>query len=226
MGRLIGMLLVLNVVMLAAGMGIEQMRGQPGLLVDFNADKVRLLGRVERAARTPGAPSEATPAPPAGSAAGPDAAPASGRCLAWPELDADLLAEIEKRLQAAGIADNRYDIQLRQRLPWWVYLPPFADAESARTAIEAAREKGVKDIAMVRGGAMAHAVSLGAFPSLVKARAHMRRLRTLGVAGTQVGPRVNAGDARLLLADSVPETRLAGLADGWGKRAPSACQGN
>lgn len=226
MGRLIGMLLVLNVVMLAAGMGIERMRGHPGLLVDFNADKVRLLGRVERAAKMPGAPTEAAPAPPADPVAGADAAPANSRCLAWPQLDANLLAEIEKRLQAAGIADTRYDIQLRQRLPWWVYLPPFADAESAQTAIEAAREKGVKDIAMVRGGAMAHAVSLGAFPSLAKARAQMRHLRTLGVAGTQVGPRVNAGDARLLLADSVPEGSLAGLAEGWGKRAPSVCREN
>lgn len=240
MGRLIGLLALMNVVMLAAGLSMEQLRGQPDALVSFNADKVRLLGRVERpvAAKddvgvvpeaVPDVPSEAT------NPAEPTATPAPAiatsttvatRCLVWPGMDASLLNEIETRLRGAGITESRYDIQLRKRLAWWVYLPPFADAAATRAAIDTAREKGVKDIAPVRGGEMANAVSLGAFPTLAKARAQLETLRALGVQGMRVGPRPDSGAARLVVADSVPEARLAVLGKDWGKRPPAACVGN
>ena len=48
MGRLIGLLVLLNGVVLAAGLSLEQLRGQDSELGEFNADKVRLLGRGER----------------------------------------------------------------------------------------------------------------------------------------------------------------------------------
>lgn len=239
MGRLIGLLLLLNGVMLAAGLSMEHFRGQPDALVSFNADKVRLLGRAERpvaakddaavAAVVPVAPAgPVTPAEPTTPSAPPAAAPTTTatRCLAWPGLDAGLLNDIETRLRGAGIDASGYDIQLHKRLAWWVYLPPFADSDATQAAIQDAREKGVKDIAPVRGGEMANAVSLGAFPTLAKARAQLETLRALGVQGMRVGPRPDSGAARLLIADGVPEARLAALSKNWDKRAPVACAEN
>ncbi|MDO9227274.1 MAG: SPOR domain-containing protein [Pseudomonadota bacterium] len=227
MGRLIGLLLLLNGVILVAGLSMEHVRAQPAKLVDFNADKVRLLERVERPVVVPVVSSDTAPAAPA-SAPEPTmrAATVATRCWSWPGLDVDLLGEIETRLRAVGIADSHFDLQLEKRLGWWVYLPPFADAGAAQAAIEAAREKGVKDIVAVRGGVMAHAVSLGAFPTLAKARTQLQALRALGVQGAMAGPRPNSGVVRLILADNVPDAGLVGLGKDWGKRAPLACAGN
>lgn len=228
MGRVIGLLLVLNVVMLVAGLSMEQVRSQPAALVDFNADKVLLLGRVGHAtAASPAAvPSEMAtfeaPKPPEATVPAP-----RSRCVTWPGLDTVLLGEIEALLRGAGIVETQYEIQLEKRLGWWVYLPPFADAAATQAAIESARKKGVTDIAPVRGGDMANAVSLGAFPSLAKARAHLVRLSELGVNGARAGPRPNSGPVRVVLDASVPESSLGRLGTAWSKgRAPTACVGN
>lgn len=222
MGRLIGLLVLLNGVVLVAGLSLEQVRRQPAMLLDFNADKVRLLGRVEPA---PVAPARLASASSAGVAAAPATAPRL-RCLAWRALDEGLLGAIESRLQAAGIAASSYDIHLEEHLGWWVYLPPFADAAATQAAIDAAIQKGVKDIAPVRGGEMENAVSLGAFPTLSRARAQMERLGKLGLQGLQMGPRPNSGTARLTLADDVPEAKLSGLGENWDKgHAPLTCAG-
>ncbi len=228
MGRVIGLLLTLNVVMLVAGLSMEQVRRQPAALVDFNADKVRLLGRVERSTATTAETvvsntDEASgPMPPEATVPSPHS-----RCVTWPGLDNVLLGEIEALLRGAGITDAHFAIHLQKQLGWWVYLPPLANAEAMQSAIDAAREKGVVDIAAVRGGEMVNAVSLGAFPTLAKARAHLARVRSLGVSGAQVGPRPNSGPVRVVLDDSVPAASVARLAAGWGKgRAPVACARN
>lgn len=215
MGRLLGLLAVLNVVMLVAGLSLEQVRGKPARLVDFNADKVRLLEPMARQETPPAKPAEPTQREEA------TARPVT-RCLTWPELDAALFAEIESRLDHAGIDRASYDIRLAKRLGWWVYLPPFADAAAMQAAIDEARQKGVKDIAAVRGGELRHAVSLGTFPSLAQARARAEQLRALGLRNIALGPRLNAGSASLAVAESVAEARLTGLGEGW-PRAPVAC---
>lgn len=230
MGRLIGLLALLNGVVLIAGLSMEQVRGKPAVLVDFNADKVRLLGRVERQETLPAKAVEAeipdtAVAPPEAPAAA--TATTNARCLAWPALDEGLLSEIETRLQGAGIAAARYDIHLDKRLGWWVYLPPFAEAEAMRAAMDELRQKGVDDFAPVRGGEMKNALSLGAFPNRAKAQAQWERLRKLGVKDLRMGPRPKSGSARLSIAGTVPEAQLAGLGEGWSKgRAPAACAGN
>jgi len=222
MGRLLGLLALLNVLMLAAGGSLEAVRAKPATLPGFNADKVRLLGRAERTEAPPAKAVE--PVESVNEATRQEQAP---RCLSWLELDAVLLSEIDSRMKSAGIAATDYDMSLSKRLGWWVYLPPFADAEAMRDAIEAARRKGIKDIAQVRGGDLVNAVSLGAFPSLAKARAQEKRLRTLGLEGMRIGPRPNSGTATLTIADKVAAANLAALSEGWGKgRAPVACEGN
>lgn len=220
MGRLLGLLALLNVLILVVGGSLEMVRAKPATLLDYNADKVRLLGRVE----LPEAPPARGDDP-----VEPLATPVQSvsRCLSWPELDGELLGEIESRMKSAGIAATEYDLILGKRLGWWAYLPPFVDADAMRAAIEVARLKGVKDLAPVRGGDLRNAVSLGAFPSLGKARAHEMKLRSLGLEGIRTGPRPNSGNATLVIAAGVAETRLGGLGEGWGQgRAPLACAGN
>jgi hypothetical protein len=204
---------------------LEQVRRHPAELTDFNADKVRLLGRGERR-EAPSA--KVAPAPAGGPQPGPSVvaatAPAVARCLVWPDLDEQGLQSIEGRLQNAGIEPELYDISLERRLGWWVYLPPFPTAQAAQAAIDDARQKGVTDIAPVRGGSMLNAVSLGAFPTLARARAHEKHLRSLGLGGVHLGPRPNSGSARLTIADAVPATKLSGLGAIWGNgRSPQSC---
>lgn len=227
MGRLMGLLALLNAMLLIVGLGMEQVRGQPSALVDFNADKVRLLGWAEQAQAPPvvevAGAGEAAAEPEAVA----EAVAPRPRCLAWSRLDEGLLGEIEARLRGAGIPAARYDIHLQKRLGWWVYLAPFADAEAMQAGIDAARQKGVKDLAPVRGGEMENAVSLGTFPTLAKARVQLEQLRALGVPGVRMGPRPKSGSARLVVADNVAEAKLAGLDEGWGKgHAPTVCAGH
>lgn len=238
MGRLLGLLLMLNVAVLVTGLGFEWVRGKPSRLVDFNADRVRLvtanapastgaaevlpdpLAEVSQlpAAEPPSQPAEPTqPAAPA-----PAPVAAASRCLDWDSYDAATHVRLEERLTKAGIAPGAYTLELDKALGWWVYLPPLKDPDAARAALEEIRRMGVKDLALVRSGVMVNAISLGAFANLDKARIHARRMGAMGLDGVRMGPRPNVGGARLILAESVPEKSLAGLAQGWSV-APHAC---
>ena len=217
MGRLLGLLALLNVVVLAAGLSLESVNAKPAHLLDFNADKVRLLDRSEH----PEAPAKI--AEPTQAAAG----QRLSRCLTWPALDSELFSAIAARMNSAGIEEADFDLTSSKRLGWWVYLPPFSDAAAMQAAIESAREKGVRDIAPVRSGDLLNAVSLGAFPTLAKAREQENRLRALGVQGLRTGPRPNSGSATLVIADRVPAAKLAALGEGWDQgQAPVACPAN
>ena len=217
MGRLILLLVVANAVVLLAGLSLERLHGQSPAPVGFNADKLRLLGRVE--------PATVTVVPPRTLAA-----PLS-RCFYWPDLDDELLREIESRMQVASLSASEYDIRLQQPLGWWVYLPPFSDVAAMQAAIVAATLKGVKDIAPVRVGKLERALSLGAFPTLASARAEMERLSRLGVQGLRVGPRVGrsegasqkSGGASLIISETVPQAKLSGFGGNWSRHVPLPC---
>lgn len=223
MGRILGLLALLNIAVLGAGLGLEQLRARPARLVDFNADKVKLLGQ-----ETPPAPAIA-PEEPASQPPEPTQPAAAGktlvsRCLDWKNFDGITLEEVEARIRQAGIAPDAYEIHLEKDLGWWVYLPPFPDAETARLAVENARRLGVKEIAPVRGGPMVHAVSLGAFKDLNKARKHQEAMAQLGLKDVRMGPRPNAGKGRLIVADHAADAAVAILGSDWdGRRMPVAC---
>ena len=250
MGKLIGLLALLNVVVLLVGMSMEAVRDQPAALLGFNADKVRLVGKVERPQADPVAEPlaategvEETSAPGVGAEVVAEPAlpaeptvpvapvhagvPVQGgaRCLVWAGLEADVWSEIEVRLKNAGIKPADFDMRLDKPLGWWVYLPPFPSAEAARAEVEALRRRGVKDIAPVRGGALVNAVSLGVFPTLEKARAHADSLARLGLESMRIGPRPKSGTATLVIAPQVAADKLARLAGGWGRGVnPKVCE--
>lgn len=244
MGKLIGLLALLNVVVLLVGMSMESVRDQPAALLGFNADKVRLLGKVERPQADPAPVVEpvadaveevpapevvAEPALPAEPTVPTvPVVPASGegvRCLVWPALEADVWSEIEVRLKNAGIKPADFDMRLDKPLGWWVYLPPFPSAEAARAEVEALRRRGVRDLAPVRGGALVNAVSLGVFPTLEKARAHADSLVRLGLEDMRIGPRPKSGTATLVISPQVAASKLTRLTGGWGRgQNPQVCE--
>ncbi len=248
MGKLIGLLALLNVVVLLVGMSMEAVRDQPAALLGFNADKVRLVGKVERpqadpvAVAEPAGASDAMEEAPVPDVVAEPALPAEptvpvapvhagvpvqggARCLVWAGLEADVWSEIEVRLKNAGIKPADFDMRLDKPLGWWVYLPPFPSAEAARAEVEALRRRGVKDIAPVRGGALVNAVSLGVFPTLEKARAHADSLARLGLESMRIGPRPKSGTATLVIAPQVAADKLARLAVGWGRGVnPKVCE--
>ena len=97
--------------------------------------------------------------------------------------------------------------------------------EALRLAQEDARLKGITDIAPVRGGRMANALSLGAFPSLEKARSHAAALSAKGLRGVRFGPRPEAGEVRLLFSSGAGGGLPEIPADTWpAGLKPGACE--
>jgi hypothetical protein len=211
---LIGLLLVLNVGVLAGGLAMTHWPATPGAAREFNGDKVKVLTSpaVDQPATSEGSTADLSPAvpPPASRATEP-----TPSCLSWPRLDADDLAAVEAHLKGAGVTTGDYELSVAKRLGWWVYLPPFPDTEALRVALENARQKGVTDLAPVRGGRMANALSLGAFPTIGKARAHAGALAARGLNGVRYGPRPEAGEVRLVLSGGHAGEESVVSADGW-----------
>lgn len=226
MGKGLGLLVLLNVVVLLIGGALTAMRAKPAPLLDFNADKVRLLGRVE-----PLAPAAVVtpPKPPVAEAEVPEVPEAPevlepARCLTWPEFDQALFKDLESRMKKAGLADSDYTLTLTKPLGWWVFIPPLRDAAAVKEKVEAARQLGVKDLAPVRSGDWLHAISLGVFPTLEKARIQEKRLAGSGLKGMNVGPRPGVGAAELTIAPQVEASRVTKLVSGWGAGSkPDVC---
>lgn len=211
MRGLIGLLLTVNLGVFAAGLLIGYWPMKTNLPDDFNADKIILSptaappttsARVdaaptpEPAPSSPPAPNPATDPVPE-PAPQPTPPPQARACLRWGGLDADQLERIEATLKRAGLATEDYVFQSDRRLGWWVYLPPYRDEAAMRDAIDELRQKGVTDLAPVRGQLLRHAISLGAFPDLAKARLHAASLTRKGVSGHRVGARPEVNEIRL-----------------------------
>ena len=229
--RLTGLLVVLNMGVLLAGLGISYWPSQPVNTLEFNGDKV-IFQRVPEVSGTASTVVVNSNKAMISNVTKPVAAPEPSEklkppatCLSWRSLDADSLLTVESRLKQAGMAPGSYELQLSKRLGWWVYLPPFADSDAVRAAMEEARGKGVTDMAPVRGGKMANALSLGAFPTLENARAHASSLAGKGIKGVKLGPRPEAGEVRMLIAGAGPAAPMESLLMDWPKGLqPSLCE--
>lgn len=223
MRRLTGLLLALNLGVLVVGLGFMYWPAKPATMPEFNGDKVRFLSTpagVDSANHQAALPVEPPPASPAQ----PETSLPATLCLSWNGLDADKLLTVEAHLKQLGISPGSYELRLSPRLGWWVYLPPFRDPETMRAAMEDARQKGVTDMAQVRAGRMANAVSLGAFPTLEKAREHAATLAAKGLTSVKLGPRPEAGEARLLLSGKSVGQSAENLAKDWPKGLqPGVC---
>ncbi len=182
-------LLLLNVVLLTAGLTLEHWRAQPRVLTGYNADKVRLLTKagVEPAAAVA---AQAEAAQTAASAADPPvqaARPSAPVCVKAGLPGPAAYAALRQAMDRAGLAGQ--GLRTEERLGWWVYWPPLDDPVQQVQALAAIDRAGVKDVAPIRQGPMARALSLGMFASEADARARHGVLVRKGLTALRYGPR-------------------------------------
>lgn len=197
-------LLLLNVVVLAAGLVMEHWRDQPRALIGYNADKVRLLhevgavpaGAVEaNAALAATGPHDAEARPERDAAAsgggsglsGQAGQPADPACFKVSLTGATAYAALRRAMGQVGL-DGR-PLRTEERLGWWVYWPPLDDPVEQVQALAAIERAGVKDVAPIRQGPMARAISLGMFASEADARTQHAALARRGLTALLYGPR-------------------------------------
>jgi hypothetical protein len=218
MGKLIGLLLALNLGVLLAGTALQHWSPNAARPALFNAEKIRLLEAPPVTAATAPTPS-AAPEP----AAVPDT-PEPARCLAFDGIDQTVFEAIEDYLKQAGIATSAYTLELEKNLGWWVFLPPLENPANAPAVLAGIQQLGISDFALVRGGSMRNAVSLGAFGQLAFARQHAATLAAKGLIGLKFGPRPDSGTVRLVFSDSLAEASLVTLRADWPNVAtPKPC---
>lgn len=200
-------LLLLNVVVLVAGLTLEHWRAQPRALIGYNVDKVRLLNKVGATpdgggvAKPEGAQADAasnlsTAQPddaavsPAGGSGGVDgqvALPTGPVCLKASLAGPAAYAALRRAMGQAGLGGQ--SLRTEERLGWWVYWPPLDDPVQQVQALAAIDRAGVKDVAPIRQGPMARAISLGMFASEADARAQHGVLSRRGLEALRYGPR-------------------------------------
>ncbi len=233
MRKLIGLLLALNLGLLAVGLAWQFAAREASQPVVFNADKIRLLDLPPTMqpdqAKTVADALNQTPADVAPEATAQETPQiANLRCLAWDRLDAAGLRAIESYLKQVGIKPGTYSIELEKKLGWWVFLPPLEDAAAGQARIDQIIQLGIKDYAQVRSGPMRNAVSLGAFSNLAQVREHAAFLTKKGLTGIEFGPRLESGVVSLTLSTSISDAELAQLETqlktGWPNGLqPAAC---
>ncbi len=199
-------LLLLNVVVLAAGLTLEYWRSQPRALIGFNADKIRLLtkgGRVpsgvvgteaegartaDAAGRSASGPLDDPARAQAGVARSGEAAPPTGlACFKASLTGSAAYASLRRAMDQVGL--GRQMLRTEERLGWWVYWPPLDDPVEQVQALAAIDRAGVRDVAPIRRGPMARAISLGMFASEADARAQHGVLTRKGLTALRYGPR-------------------------------------
>ncbi len=199
-------LLLLNVVVLVAGLTLEYQLEQPRALSGYNADKVRLLDRdgadaagdsaaepaMAQAADGSSSPvgsarQDAAPTGKAGGLAGAVAQPGGPVCLRVGLEGTAAYDALRRAMAQAGLGGQ--GLRTDGRLGWWVYWPPLDDPVEQVQALAAIDRAGVRDVAPIRQGPMARAISLGMFASEAAARAQHGLLTRKGLTALRYGPR-------------------------------------
>ncbi|MBI5329687.1 MAG: hypothetical protein HZB71_03640 [Betaproteobacteria bacterium] len=221
MRRLTGLLLMLNLGALLAGALMTFWPGGQGAPADINSDKIRLLGVADPVKPATAAPVEpSAPAVPA-----PDAAAAPG-CLTWNSYPQAVHERLERGLKTVSLAGAEYEIRLNAAKGWWAFIPPEADAATAKKTLRELKARKIKGASIVRGGALQHAVSLGNFADLKSARAQVGMVAGKGIKGALAGPRPVELKAVLRFGAPQDGKALRKLAQETGAElaAPSACK--
>lgn len=178
-GRIALSLLAANALMLAAGLSLQHWQERPRLPTGYNADKVRLVSEPEPRRKPPPAPAPET--------AGGQPQPTAAACLRVRLAGPPEYAALRQAMQDAGLGGE--DLRMEERLGWWVYWPPVDDPVQQVEVLAALAKAGVKDMAPVRQGPMAGAISLGMFASEADARLHHQSLQRKGLDRIRYGPR-------------------------------------
>lgn len=193
-------LLVLNVLVLAVGIGAQYLvAGLKPELHEFNAGKIRFWSQ----------PDAYKPAAATGQAD--QTAKAAARvCLEIAGLSQQHYQDLRALLKSAGLDGGQCAYRFDKKLAWWVFWPPEYEAARRDKAIQAIQAAGVKDVMPITQGAMAQSYSLGVFAEEVQANRYRDQLRGKGLDKVDFGPRPNLQSARLgCVSDEA--ARLAGF---------------
>jgi hypothetical protein len=130
---------------------------------------LRLLSEVDVTELRRRTPSVSRPSEAHNAAKGPDgqeqrAAMPSRLCYRLGPLSKDEeIAEVRTWLQKRGATATLRVDERRERMLYWVYLPPFTTRARAEDMARQMMRDGINDIYVIPGGNMAHAISLGAY---------------------------------------------------------------
>lgn len=197
-------LLMLNLLVLAAGIGVERYaRDRVPALSEFNAGKIRFWSQ----------PAAYKPPPAAAAPVSAETAkPADVLCLEIADLNQARYQEMDTALKASGLA-GQCSYSFDKRLAWWVFWPPEYEAGRRDKVVKAIQAAGVKDFLPITQGAMAQAFSLGIFAGEAQALQYRDALRGKGLDKVEFGPRPSMGSGRLGCALNEPG-RLAAFRSG------------
>lgn len=203
-------LLVLNLLVLAAGIGVERFASDRApALSEFNAGKIRFWSQ-PAAYKPPAATAPAVTARPAATAA---------LCLEIADLNQARYLEMRKALAAAGLGTGQCSYSFDKRLAWWVFWPPEYEAGQRDKVVKAIQAAGVKDFLPISQGAMAQSFSLGVFVGEVQANQYRDALRGKGLDKVEFGPRPSMGSGRLscVLEEAARLDAFKAGVPGWAK---------
>ncbi|MFA7505566.1 MAG: SPOR domain-containing protein [Burkholderiaceae bacterium] len=149
------------------------------------------------------------------------AAPPPPACFDLGDLDRVQAEAARTQLQGMG-ATSIEELRVDNRSGYIVYLPAFESAGQAQARIDELRERGVRDIYLIRDGSYRHAVSLGVFNRMDSVELLLDALRAQGVEDAEVGF-VNPAATRITLRvqgppDMLDEARMGDLASLRGAR--------
>lgn len=182
-GRVTRLLLVLNLLVLAAGFGVPYLlASRASAPSEFNAGKIGLW-------RQP--VNYVAPAKPAA-----PAAPVA-LCLEVAALDQERYQAMRAAVKTAGLDGGQCAYRFDKNLAWWVFWPPEYEAGQRDKVIKAIVAAGVKDVLPITQGAMAQSFSLGVFSSEAKANQFRDSLRGKGLDKAEFGPRPSMGSGWL-----------------------------
>jgi hypothetical protein len=183
-GRVTFYLLVLNLLVLAVGVGVPYLlAARAPDLNEINAGKIRFWSQPD--AYKPGARAQAAqPAP-------------AGLCLEITPLSQAHYQELRGLLKDAGLSGGQCAYRLDMAPGWWVYWPPEYEAARRDRAIRAIQAAGVKDFLPIAQGPMAQSFSLGVFASEAQANQFRDEMRGRGLDKAEFGPRPNVATGRL-----------------------------
>ncbi|HYQ99083.1 MAG TPA: SPOR domain-containing protein [Casimicrobiaceae bacterium] len=132
-------------------------------------------------------------------------------CLEWGPFGeaerAKALADVEPLGLGKLLTQRRVDASTA----YWVYLPPFASKSAADRRAGELRAGGVKDVAVVDGGAQRFVLSLGVFRTEEAANAHLAEISKQGVAGAKAGPRPPVAPQTMLVIRDPQQPVIARL---------------
>lgn len=235
-GRIALYLLVLNLLVLAGGLGMQYvLANRMPEVREVNPGKIRFWSQPEPYAPAEAKPDQAaTDQPQPATAVKPTqetpqvAASQSNRlCIVVDELSQSRYQAMQSVLKASGLADGKCGYGFDQALAWWVYWPPEYEAARRASVQEKLYAAGVDSVLPISRGVMAQSFSVGAFKSESQARLYRDQLRSKGLDKIEYGPRPSNGKASLScdLADAGQVQKLKQALPVWAKvAATGACK--